>query len=570
MPNLAYLLFRRLRGPLVALVLVYAILVLGFVLIPGMDDQGNPWRMDFFHAFYFVSFMGTTIGFGEIPYAFTEMQRMWALIGMYASVTTWLFGVGALLTTIQGPAFRYLLADHSFRRKIDGIHEPFYIICGYGDTGRLLVEALAEEGIRTVVIDSHQESIDSLLVSDLPLHVPALCADASLQDSLEKAGIQHPNCEGIVVISNSDEVNLTITLSAHLIVPDLHVIVRAESKDAQANISSFGANVVINPFETFAGRLALALHAPGMYVLFEWMTGVPHEVLREPVFPPAGKWILCGYGRFGHAVNEKLITAGIATTIVEATPENVAAPHNVIKGRGTEASTLKDAGILSATGIVSGTDDDANNLSIILTARELNKDLFTVARQNRQQNEALFRAADLDLLMQRGSVIAHKIYAFIRTPLLNDFLYRAQQHDNDWANTLVSRISGVVTEEVPHIWQLEVGSKTTPAFHGACQHGSILLRDLRRDPRNREQYLAAVPLLLKRGDEEKLLPMDDTEIKSGDQLLFCGRIEADRQMEWSTGNCDVLAYVLTGEEHPSTYLGKWLRRKHNKLAKSYG
>lgn len=560
MPNLAYLLFRRLRGPLLALTAVYAILVLGFVLIPGVDDQGNPWRMDFFHAFYFVSFMGTTIGFGEIPYAFTEMQRMWALVGMYASVITWLYGIGALLTTIQDPAFKHLLDDNSFKRKINGIHQPFYIICGYGDTGQLLVQALAEEGIRSVVIDPRQERIDSLLVSDLPLYVPALCADGSLPDALEKAGIQHPNCQGIVAISNSDEVNLTITLSAHLLAPELHIIVRAESPDAQANLKSFGANVVINPFETFAGRLALALHAPGMYVLFEWMTGVPHEQLHEPVFPPPGAWVLCGYGRFGAAIYERLISEGIAVTIVEATPENVNAPEGVIQGRGTEAKTLKLAGIQNATGIVAGTDDDANNLSIILTARELNPNLFTVARQNRQRNSALFKAAKMDLLMQRGSVIAHKINAFIRTPLLSDFLYRAQQHDNDWANALVSRISGVVTEEVPHIWQVEIGSKTTPAFHGACKHGLILLRDMRRDPRNRSEFLAALPLLLKRGVEKTLLPGDDTEIKTGDQLLFCGRKEANRQMQWSARNRDVLAYVMTGEEHPSTLLGKWLQK----------
>jgi len=86
MPNIFYLLLRRLRLPLIVLIAVYAISILGFVLIPGVDDQGNPWRMDFFHAFYFVSFMGSTIGFGEVPYAFTEPQRLWTTIGIYATV----------------------------------------------------------------------------------------------------------------------------------------------------------------------------------------------------------------------------------------------------------------------------------------------------------------------------------------------------------------------------------------------------------------------------------------------------------------------------------------------------
>ena len=67
MKNLVYLLLRRMRLPLIVVVLAYAISIIGLVLIPGVDDQGKPWDMTFFHAFYFVSFMGSTIGFGEIP-----------------------------------------------------------------------------------------------------------------------------------------------------------------------------------------------------------------------------------------------------------------------------------------------------------------------------------------------------------------------------------------------------------------------------------------------------------------------------------------------------------------------
>ena len=67
MQNLIYLLLRRMRLPLIVVILAYAISILGMVLAPGLDDQGNPWNMNFFHAFYFVSFMGSTIGFGEIP-----------------------------------------------------------------------------------------------------------------------------------------------------------------------------------------------------------------------------------------------------------------------------------------------------------------------------------------------------------------------------------------------------------------------------------------------------------------------------------------------------------------------
>lgn len=103
MNNVVYIVMRRLRRPLITLIVVYSISVLGFVLIPGVDDQGQPYRMDFFHAFYFVSFMGSTIGFGEVPYAFTDGQRMWTMLCIYATVIAWLYGIGAMLATFQDP-----------------------------------------------------------------------------------------------------------------------------------------------------------------------------------------------------------------------------------------------------------------------------------------------------------------------------------------------------------------------------------------------------------------------------------------------------------------------------------
>ncbi|MDD3448630.1 MAG: ion channel, partial [Gammaproteobacteria bacterium] len=89
--NVTSLVFRRMRAPLLVLIGAYAAAILGFVLIPGVDDAGRPWRMDFFHALYFVSYMSTTIGFGELPHPFTDAQRLWTTVTIYLSVTAWLY-----------------------------------------------------------------------------------------------------------------------------------------------------------------------------------------------------------------------------------------------------------------------------------------------------------------------------------------------------------------------------------------------------------------------------------------------------------------------------------------------
>ena len=156
--------FRRMRRPLLILLSTYSITVLGLVLIPGVDAAGNPWHMDFFHAFYFVSFMGSTIGFGEIPYAFTDAQRMWTTCIIYSAVIAWLYAIGTILTLTQDQGFRRVLAFSSFARKIRRIQEPFYIICGYDDAGSLLVHELTERHIQCVVVDRNQEKILGLQV----------------------------------------------------------------------------------------------------------------------------------------------------------------------------------------------------------------------------------------------------------------------------------------------------------------------------------------------------------------------------------------------------------------------
>ena len=145
MSNIFFVIFRRMRRPLISLLLAYVITILGLVLIPGQDADGNPWRMDFFHAFYFVSFMSTTIGFGEIPYEFTEAQRFWVTFALYANVVVWLYAIGNVLSLLQDRAFQQAIIERRFSRRIRHLREPFYIICGYGETGHALVPATSPE-----------------------------------------------------------------------------------------------------------------------------------------------------------------------------------------------------------------------------------------------------------------------------------------------------------------------------------------------------------------------------------------------------------------------------------------
>src|SRR3954469_8672447 len=155
-----FLVLRRMRTPLIVLIVIFAVTVLGLTLIDGQDAQGRPWRMGFFDAFYVMSYTASTIGFGEIPYAFTYNQRMWVTISIYLTVVGWAYAIGSLLALVQERSFRQALALQHFSRKVERMREPFLLIAGYGRTGELLARSLDALGRRFVVIDRDGNRID--------------------------------------------------------------------------------------------------------------------------------------------------------------------------------------------------------------------------------------------------------------------------------------------------------------------------------------------------------------------------------------------------------------------------
>ncbi len=591
MENITFLVFRRMRTPLVWLVSVYAIAVLGLTLIPGQDAEGNTHYLDFFHALYFVSFMSTTIGFGEIPHEFTDAQRLWVLFCIYATVVTWIYAIGTVLSLLQDKTFQNAISERRFARRIRAFREPFYMICGYGETGSALVYALTQRHQHAVAIDIDPQRVNLLKLENLRLYVPALTGDAGTPLHLQEAGLKHPRCAGVVALTNFNEINLKIAITSKLLRPGLTVICRADSHDVEANMASFGTDYIYDPFDTFGEHLSVALQSPCLYLLHEWLTGVGDQALPEPVYPPRkGLWILCGFGRFGKAVLDRLLDEELEVVVIEAEPDLTGRRKGVrfVEGRGTEAVTLEQAEIRRAVALVAGTDHDVNNLSIIMTAKALNKDLFVVARQNHFNNQELFEAVRADMVMHPSSIVANKIRVLLATPMLSEFENRALFHEDDWACQLISRIIGLKDDEEiageespcgsdrsrvlhksldqdtvrrPYVWEVEIGPEQSLALDDALQRGEHMsLKNLVRDPRERKSFLPCIPLMLMRSGEQALLPDLGTDLKSGDRLLFCGHRSAGNRMEWTLQNRHALNYVLTGGSRPQGTLWRLMQK----------
>ena len=183
------LVLRRMRGPLLTLIVSYSVAVLGLVLIPGKAPWGGPHHMNFLDAFYFVSYTATTIGFGEIPHEFTPLQRFWVLLSMYMVVIAWFYAIGTIVGLIRDSAFQQAVTWSRFARSVSRITEPFYLVCGYGDTGNQLVRAITDRGQRAVTLDWNEGRINELSLANLRSHVPGMSGDANQPDNLVAAGL---------------------------------------------------------------------------------------------------------------------------------------------------------------------------------------------------------------------------------------------------------------------------------------------------------------------------------------------------------------------------------------------
>jgi voltage-gated potassium channel len=553
MPNVVFLIMRRMRSPLLMLIGSYAIAILGLVLIPGQDPAGHPIETTFFHAFYIVSYTSTTIGFGEIPYPFTDLQRLWVTFCIFMTVGVWIYAAGTLIALLQEPTFRQALDERRFRRRVGRLRDPFYLVCGYGQTGSALVWELTNRHRRAVVIDSDPARVAVLALKNLREYVPGLCGDAGIPANLESAGLKHPLCAGVVALTNSNEANLKIAIAAKLLHPNIQVVCRSDSHDVEANMASFGTDHIYDPFDIFALYMAIAIEAPCLAQLFGWLSGRVGETLRAPMHPPAeGRWVICGYGRFGKAMYRHLKDQGLNLVVIEEDPELTGTPEGgAIRGRGTEASTLEQADIQRSAGLVAGTDNDATNLSIAMTALALNPRLFVIARRNELATEELFDRVGARVVMHPSSVIAQGIRIRLALPLLSEFFTLARFRDEAWACELAGRIAALIADRAPHTWQLKLDEASAPALCEACERGlAVTLGALLRDPRDPGLMLPAIPLLLEHAEQRELTPDLGARLRKGDRLLLCGRQEARRPLDYRLQRFSAMRYVVTGEDLP--------------------
>lgn len=536
-----WLFLRKMRAPLILLNLAHAIPVILLTIMPGINAEGNPAHLTFFDAMYIVAYTATTIGFGEIPYAFSYPQRMVVFMTIYATVPAWIYALGSIITLLQDKAFLYAIKMNTFRRKVRHLRQDFIIICGYTDSGKLLIDKLNQDNLyRIVVIDKSIEKIESLQSELYMPSIPAIVADASMTDVLRSSGVQSPNCKFLISLFDDDQLNLKISVRARILNEDLKIIARSGVKHGGENLANIGVDHVIDIFSIIARRIDFALKSPYLFNLLSWVQGGNLHVSKSDILP-TGKYIVCSKGRFGKTLQNTLDKNGIDYTYLDINKEI----HEKVS---SDQDFFLQAGILEASCIIAGTNDDAINLSIIATARTLNPRIFAIVRENELEEKSLFSHLRVDKIFIVDQIAALDGYNYIDRPMTFEFIEGISDFDKEKLVDTLLLITDRVNKR-PALLEMAIDQNHMYALHQFLEHTPVTIRQLLDNPFRDGNDLEIVILGLKRADGTFiLLPAPETSLQANDHLLFATTRPSLETFKTIVNHYYELYYVVHGTE----------------------
>ncbi|HHH19821.1 MAG TPA: hypothetical protein ENK86_04860, partial [Campylobacterales bacterium] len=436
-----------------------------------------------------------------------------------------------------------------FRKQVRQIKSDFVIVLGYTYVNIEIIKKLLDAGLEVVMIDESQENINHFMLEDFSMHVPVMIGNALITDTLVDAGIKQSNCKAIVSLFQHEDKNLRISVLTKFLNPNVKVIAMSTIHEITTSLTDTDIAKIQNPFDIFAKRLDIALTSPHVLILENWIYE-NSDLADKALFLPHGKYIVCGYGRFGQAIQSKLEKHGIDYVYIDEQKigqREMIERDQFLRANADDKKILCEAGIQEAVAIIAGTQNDIDNISIMITAKKLNPNIYIIARENTMEEVSIFQAASVDWLFMVERILINKTAMFLAHPLQHRFLKLIIYKDEIWARSLVNLMKSQIGKK-PLLMTLKINEKEAYAIYHELTRGvevriSILLRSLE----NRKMNNGAVPLLIHREEEEVLLPIE-TELQIGDQILFACDEESREEIQLIASNIYELHYAQYGEE----------------------
>ncbi len=216
-------------------------------------------------------------------------------------------------------------------------------------------------------------------------------------------------------------------------------------------------------------------------------------------------YIVCGAGRVGRRIIRNLQREKLPFVIIEKDAKKVAEFEgenlNILIGDATHEEILNQAGVERARGLASCLADDADNVYVVLTARDISKNLHIVARAIEEQAEPKLIRAGANRVIAPIIIGSQSMARALLKPTIADFM-----------DSIVAENFDLVFEEV------------------AVKNDSEYI-DKELKETNISTELNLLIVAIRRKDGFMILqPSADTHIREGDLLIVIGKAESMQKL----------------------------------------
>jgi voltage-gated potassium channel len=148
--------------------------------------------------------------------------------------------------------------------------------------------------------------------------------------------------------------------------------------------------------------------------------------LNKKIHRLRNHYIVCGYGRIGRVLSGTLQRSPIDLLVIERdeklVPDMDTDDILYLWGDASDESLLLKAGIQNARGLVAALGTDAENVFLVLTARQLAPDIFITARASNKDAKKKLLAAGANIVESPYEMGAKRMAQRIMRPTVTTFL----------------------------------------------------------------------------------------------------------------------------------------------------
>lgn len=203
--------------------------------------------------------------------------------------------------------------------------------------------------------------------------------------------------------------------------------------------------------------------------------------------------IICGFGRNGNQAAERLKAYNRPFVVIEKDREVIEKFEEEIlfvEGDANEDDTLIEAGIDRAQYLITAMPDDAANLFVVLSARQLNKNLFIISRASQITSQKKLKLAGADKVIMPDKIGGDHMASLVVIPDLITFMDKLSTEGENTTNLEEVTIESFMTKIDNHsLRDLDLRRKTGCTIIGYIEpNGNYIINpeaDLKLQPQGK-------------------------------------------------------------------------------------